>query len=177
MKELLELPKFPTTHMPPFDRLTWRLTVDGLVATPLSLKYDEVLALPGISQVSPFACVEGWKVSDNRWEGVAIKTLLEKAGPLPEARYIVFHAGDFYISLSLATVSKPTSILAYNLNGVPLTPEHGYPLRLVVPDSQCYNGVKWVQRLEVVRRAKQSGKTIALGRVMRDNLSNQGSPV
>ena len=167
MKELLELPNFPTTHMPPFDRLTWRLTVDGLVSTPLNLTYDELLELPGVSQVSPFACVEGWKVSDNRWEGIAVRTLLDKAVPLPGARYVIFHAGDFYISLSLATVLKPTAILAYNLNGAPLAPEHGYPLRLVVPDKQCYYGIKWVQRLEVVRRARQSGKTIALGRVRR----------
>lgn len=165
MKELLELPKFPTRNMPSFDRTTWRLTVDGLVSRPLSLTFDEVLALPTSEQASAFSCVEGWRVADNRWEGVPVGTLLERAGPSPEARFVVFYAGGFFISLSLATVLRPTTLLAYGLNGASLAPEHGYPLRLVVPGRQCYTGVKWVQRLELVRRARQSGKTIALGRV------------
>ncbi|MBI4288490.1 MAG: molybdopterin-dependent oxidoreductase [Chloroflexi bacterium] len=165
MKELLELPKFPTAHMPAFDRVAWRLTVDGLVSNPLSLTHDDVLALPRIDQVSSFSCVEGWRVSDNRWEGVAVSTLLERAGLWPEARYVIFHAGAFFVSLSVTTAMKPTTLLAHSLNGGLLPPEHGFPLRLVAPGKQCYYGVKWVQRLEVVRRARQSGKTIALGRV------------
>lgn len=173
VKELSHLPEFPTTHMPPFDRLSWRLEVDGLVAKPLRLSYPEVLALPAMTQASPFACLDGWQVSDNRWEGVTVRTVLDMAEPLPQARFVIFHAGSFVVSLSLATVRRPTALLAFKLNGAPLTPEHGFPLRLVVPDKQCYYGVKWVHRLEVARRARQTGKTIALGRLRRSAPSNQ----
>jgi DMSO/TMAO reductase YedYZ molybdopterin-dependent catalytic subunit len=166
MRELSELPVFPS-RAPAFDPETWRLRVDGLVSRSRSLSLAQVRDLPSVEDTSPFECVEGWRVPDNRWQGVAIATLLDMTDPLPQARYATFHAGNFIMSLSLEKARAPGVLLAYGLNGAPLTPEHGAPLRLVVPGGECYYGVKWVERVELTREAVETGKAIALERIQR----------
>jgi DMSO/TMAO reductase YedYZ molybdopterin-dependent catalytic subunit len=165
MKELSELPVFPRKDLADFDPETWHLQVDGLVAHPLTLSYSEVLALPRLEDTSPFECIEGWRVSENNWQGVSVATLLDRIAPLPEARFVTFHAGDFIMSLSLEEARAPGVLLAYGLNGAPLAREHGAPLRLVVPGKDCFYGVKWVERVELTREARDTGKDIALGRI------------
>lgn len=165
MKELSKLPVFPGKALAEFDPETWRLQVDGLVAHPLALSYSEVLALPSVKDSSPFECIEGWRVPDNNWQGVAIVTILDRAAPLPEARFATFQAGDFIMSLSLEEARAPGVLLAYSLNGLPLAREHGAPLRLVVPGKDCFYGIKWVERVELTREARETGKEIALGRI------------
>jgi DMSO/TMAO reductase YedYZ molybdopterin-dependent catalytic subunit len=137
---------------PAFDAASYRFVVDGLVEQPLSLTYDELLALPSVSQVSDFHCVEGWGVSDVRWQGVRLQTLLDMARPKPEASFITFHSLDgFYTdSLSVGQASLPDALVAYHMYEKPLTPEHGYPLRFVMPKMYGYKGAKFLYRLEFV---------------------------
>jgi DMSO/TMAO reductase YedYZ molybdopterin-dependent catalytic subunit len=135
---------------PEFDPNTYRLVVDGLVRTPLTFTYGEVLALPSVSHTCDFRCVEGWGVADVPWEGVELRTLAAMAGPTPEARFVTFHClGDTYReSLSLEQAESSTALLAYRVYGQALPPERGSPLRLVFPRMLGYKGAKWVTRVE-----------------------------
>ena len=135
---------------PVFDPGTYRLTVDGLVARPLSLDYDELRALPAVRQVSDFHCVEGWMVPDVRWDGVLFQSLAELAGPLPDARYVTFHSlgGVYRDSLSLTQARLPGVLIAYDLDGDPLSRVRGAPARLVMPRMFGYKGPKWLTRVE-----------------------------
>lgn len=166
IRELPELPVFPSA-VPAFDPQAWRLEVDGLVASPLALDYASVRSLPAVEDTSAFECVEGWRVPENHWRGVAVSALLDLASPLPEARFVTFHARGFSMSLALKDARAPGVLLAYDLDGAPLAPEHGAPLRLVAPGKECYYGVKWVGRVELARDAQETGKAIALERIRR----------
>ena len=134
---------------PAFDPQSYRLTVDGAVGNPISLSMDEIRALPAASQVSDFHCVEGWGVNDVRWRGVRVQTIMEHVQPQNPA-YITFHSmgGTYQDSLSIAQATLPDVLLAYEMNGQPLTPRHGLPLRVVAPHMYGYKGAKWLARLE-----------------------------
>lgn len=140
-----------TSEMPKFDPKRWRLEVTGLVETPLFLGYPELLALKAIKQVSDFRCVTGWKVTNVLWEGVSVKTLLEKCGALKTARFVNFYSadGEYMDSLTLEQALAEDTLLAYRLKSLPLSREQGAPLRLVVPKMYGYKGVKWVNKIEL----------------------------
>lgn len=143
-----------------------RLRLDGLVRTPLTLERDDLLALPAAAFTADFACEEGWRVPGLRWTGVRLADVLRQAEPLPEARFVAVCAGEFVSVLPLAQVDDDGPLLAYGLNGAPLPPEHGGPLRLVARWTACYQSVKWVDRLELVADERlETAKPIALGRI------------
>jgi DMSO/TMAO reductase YedYZ molybdopterin-dependent catalytic subunit len=135
--------------MPTFDAATWRLTIDGLVSTPLSLTYDELRSLPRTEQVADFHCVTGWSVPSVRWTGVRLRDLLEATGPAPGARALVFVSAEqpYVDTLTLEQARVPDAMVAYEMDGRPLTRPHGAPARLVMPRMYGYKGVKWVQRI------------------------------
>lgn len=135
---------------PVFDPVSYRFVVDGLVEQPLSLSYDQLLALPSARQISDFHCVEGWSVKDVRWAGVRLQTILDSVRPKPNAAFITFHAldGIYSDSLSIGQASLPDALIAYHMNDQPLTPDHGYPLRFVMPEMYGYKGTKYLYRLE-----------------------------
>ncbi len=138
---------------PVIDPAAFRLTVDGAVARPLTLTLDELKALPSVRQISDFHCVEGWGVSDVRWEGVRLQTLIEMVQPAQDAGFITFHSsgGTYKDSLTLQQAMLPDVLLAYHMDGGPLTRDHGYPLRLIVPHMYGYKGPKWLERVEFVK--------------------------
>jgi DMSO/TMAO reductase YedYZ molybdopterin-dependent catalytic subunit len=138
--------------MPLFDRDTWRLEIDGLVRKPQSLAYDDLLALPRAHQISTFHCVTGWTVHDVRWAGVRFAHLLARAEPLPTARAIRFVSLErpYTDSLTLQQAALPDAMLAYEMDGKPLTRAHGSPARVVIPEMYGYKGVKWLTRMELV---------------------------
>jgi DMSO/TMAO reductase YedYZ molybdopterin-dependent catalytic subunit len=129
----------------------WTVKVDGLVDTPLTVDHATWTSLQRMTETVDFHCVEGWGVDDVRWGGVAPSVLLDQAGVKPEAKYAVFHAygGDYLSTLPLELVTDEKSMLADSLNGAPLPPKHGGPLRLVVPVQLGYKNVKWVERIEL----------------------------
>jgi len=149
--------------VPKFDPETWRFEVEGLVENPVKLTYAEFLALPKTVRVSDFHCVTGWSRLDNRWEGVAFKTICELVKPLEEARFVTVVAeGEYTTSLPIEELLDDDVLLAYSLDGKPLEPEHGGPLRLVVPKKYAYKSAKWVRKLRFTEE-RELGYWEALG--------------
>lgn len=136
---------------PEFDPSTWRLTVTGLVAEPASLSLDDVKRLPRTEQVSDFHCVTGWSVPDVRWTGVRISDLLARVAPEARARALSFVSLEepYVDTLTLRQALLPDVMLAYAMDGRPLTREHGAPVRVVMPKMYGYKGVKWLARIDV----------------------------
>ncbi len=139
---------------PRFDRATWRLRIEGLVARPQELTYAELLALPQADQTSDFHCVTGWSVDDVRWRGVRFADLLAAAAPLPAARALEFVSAErpYVDTLTLPQALAPDALLAHAMDGRPLTRPHGAPARVVMPRMYGYKGVKWLERIVVTDR-------------------------
>jgi DMSO/TMAO reductase YedYZ molybdopterin-dependent catalytic subunit len=143
---------WPVLHVgpiPKFNEEEWDLRVDGLVEDPLTLSYTDLKALPNAALTADMHCVTGWTTLDNVWEGVLFRTVAERARPLPEARWVTAHCDYGYTSdLSLEAMMEEDVLLAWAHNGEPLTPEHGFPLRLVVPARYGWKSAKWLRGLE-----------------------------
>src|SRR5581483_10472910 len=134
--------------LPHFDPKTWRLEVAGMVERPASLDYAQLLALPKATQVSTFHCVTGWTVRNVAWGGVRIADVLAHVQPHASAGALRFVSAeepyDDYLTLEQASLADV--MLAYELDGKPLSRAHGAPLRLVIPDMYGYKNVKWLKR-------------------------------
>ena len=135
--------------MPRFDPGTWRLTIDGLVDRPGTLTYSDLLRLPKVEQVSTFHCVTGWSVKNVHWGGVRFDDLLATAGLQPSASVLTFTSAEepYVVTLTLDQARLADAMLAFELDGKPLTRAHGAPVRVVIPDMYGYKGVKWVARI------------------------------
>jgi DMSO/TMAO reductase YedYZ molybdopterin-dependent catalytic subunit len=139
------------SSMPRFDPATWRLRIDGLVERPLALGYEQLRALPRAEQVSDFHCVTGWSVKNVRWAGVRFGDLLAPAGLRSQATALTFTSAErpYVDTLSLQQARLPDALLAYEMDGRPLTRDHGAPVRVVLPEMYGYKNVKWVERITV----------------------------
>ena len=146
----------------------WRLQVEGLVMRPTSFTLADLRALPARTQITRHDCVEGWSCI-GRWTGPQLSTILDRVGLQPEARFIVFHCADelpryvdgsnaFYESIDLIDAHHPQTILAHEMNGVPLRVPHGAPLRLRVERQLGYKMAKFLTRIEVVTRFDHIGR-------------------
>jgi len=134
--------------VPKFDPQNWTLTVDGEVEKTLSLKWNDLLSLPNVVSVSDFHCVEGWSVLDNKWEGVAFKTIVKMVSPKSNAKHVFFTCYDGYTtSLPLDELLGDDVLLAFKLNGKLLEAENGAPLRLIVPKKYAYKSAMWLRRI------------------------------
>jgi DMSO/TMAO reductase YedYZ molybdopterin-dependent catalytic subunit len=144
-----------TGSIPAFDRSTWRLNVGGLVDHPMTISYDELRAMPRVNQISTFHCVTGWTVKNVHWGGVRLSDLMERVGPTSYAGAMQFLSAETpYIDyLSLPQARLHDVMLAYEMNGEPLRPEHGAPVRLVIPDMYGYKNVKWLKGINLVHEA------------------------
>jgi DMSO/TMAO reductase YedYZ molybdopterin-dependent catalytic subunit len=123
------------------------LRVDGLVARPLELRPTDLASLPRAVLEEPFVCEEGWGVPGLRWGGVRLADVLAIAEPLPTAGYVRAGAGRYVAPVRLAEAAD--ALLSDELNGQPLSVEHGAPWRLVLPGAACYTSVKWLDHLEL----------------------------
>jgi DMSO/TMAO reductase YedYZ molybdopterin-dependent catalytic subunit len=128
----------------------YELQLTGLVESPQSYSYDEVLdTFDSYKKVVTLYCVEGWDVKI-LWEGVLVEDLLAAAGPLPEANTVIFHAYDGYTSsLSLDYITEHDILMAYKMNEVTLPPERGFPFALVAESKWGYKWVKWITEIEL----------------------------
>jgi DMSO/TMAO reductase YedYZ molybdopterin-dependent catalytic subunit len=138
------------SSMPTFDPATWKLTIDGLVDRPVSLDYDGLRALPRVVQVSDFHCVTGWSVRNVRWGGVRFRDVLGAAGGAhPEATALTFTSAEkpYVDTLELKQALLADAMLAYEMDGKPLSRDHGAPVRVVIPEMYGYKNVKWVERI------------------------------
>jgi DMSO/TMAO reductase YedYZ molybdopterin-dependent catalytic subunit len=146
--------KWPVLHyglVPTVDLPTWTFTVDGLVERPFVLRYDELLALPRSTTRCDIHCVTTWSRFDNSFGGVAVQSLLQRAGVQPDARYCLVSAEQgFTTNLALADLDRPENLVALTHDGEPLTPEHGWPARLLVPHLYFWKSAKWVRGLTLL---------------------------
>ncbi len=137
----------------------WRLTVDGLVARPASFSIAELKSHPSRSQITHLACEEGWSYIA-QWTGVPLSRVLDVAGILPQARYVVYFSiqQDWWDSVDMADALHPQTLLAYGMNGGELPVGYGGPLRLRVPRQLGYKNVKYITRLTATDDLKQFGQ-------------------
>lgn len=146
--------KWPVLHFGSIHTLdvsSWRIRVHGLVEHEVSLSFDDLLALPRASVLADFHCVTRWSRLDNLWEGVTMKVICSLVRPKPTARFAVIHAaGEWTTNLPVEDLTAEDTLLAYRHNGVSLEPEHGFPLRLVVPRLYAWKSAKWVTGIEFV---------------------------
>jgi DMSO/TMAO reductase YedYZ molybdopterin-dependent catalytic subunit len=134
------------------DLDAWRLAVSGLVERPQELGWEEVEAFPTSELVADIHCVTGWSQRAMRFGGFPLRDLLAPARPLPAARFVrfeAFSARRHDTTLPLELAMKDTW-LASRFDGVPLAPEHGFPLRAVTPSRYFYKSLKWVGRIELL---------------------------
>jgi DMSO/TMAO reductase YedYZ molybdopterin-dependent catalytic subunit len=133
----------------------WRMRIDGLVARPLDLRLDQIMAMPARQQITRHDCVEGWSAI-GEWRGAPLALMLKAAGLSTRARFLVFHCADrldgirYYESIDLVDAFHPQTILAWSMNGAMLPVAHGAPLRLRVERLLGYKHAKFVQRIEAV---------------------------
>jgi len=141
----------PALHVglvPPFDSETWELRVDGEVRQPRTLTYRELRALPSVIDMSDFHCVEGWSLLDLAWQGVRFADVADLVSPTDRARSVTIGCdGGYTTSLPLSDLMRPDVLLAWGIDGEDLAPEHGFPLRLVVPHKYAYKAAKWVRAI------------------------------
>ncbi|MFA6228298.1 MAG: molybdopterin-dependent oxidoreductase [Patescibacteria group bacterium] len=131
------------------DKDSYRLEISGLIETPMSYKYDDILKLPIYQKVIQLNCVEGWSVKA-LWEGVLVRDLLKDTAIKPEAKTIIFYAADGYsTSFPLEYVMQNNIIMADKLNGVVLPPERGFPFQLAAEQKWGYKWIKWITKIEL----------------------------
>jgi DMSO/TMAO reductase YedYZ molybdopterin-dependent catalytic subunit len=144
--------KFPILSYGPAPRFNpekWDFRVLGLVEGPLRFSYEEFRALPHSRQVSDFHCVTTWSRLDNVWEGVKVRDLMKLVKLKPEAHFVLVHCDAGYTAnLPLEAFLDDDVMLAHRHDGRDLTPDHGWPLRLVVPKLYAWKSAKWVRAIE-----------------------------
>jgi DMSO/TMAO reductase YedYZ molybdopterin-dependent catalytic subunit len=151
--------KWPALHygsVPKIDIAKWEFNIFGLVEKERRLSYAEFTALPMVWVYSDIHCVTGWSRLDNLWEGVASEQIRKLVRILPEAKFVMVHStGGFSTNLSLDDFFQPDVLFAIKHNGEPLTLEHGYPLRLVVPRLYFWKSAKWASGVEFMAEDKR----------------------
>jgi len=134
---------------PRFNPAMWDFRLFGLVERPVRLNYQQFRALPQSRLRTDFHCVTTWSRLDNVWEGVLVKDVAALVLLKPEARYIVVHCeGGYTTNLTLAQFLDNDVIFAHRHDGQDLAPDHGWPLRLVVPKLYAWKSAKWVRGIE-----------------------------
>lgn len=144
--------KWPVLHygsVPGVDIDSWDFRVWGAVEQPLHFDWDSFKSMPRKSLVSDIHCVTRWTRLDASFEGVAIQHLLAQVRPTAEANFVIVHAEQGYTtSVPISVLDDDDVILADVAEGEPLTPDHGYPLRLIVPKRYFWKSAKWIRGLE-----------------------------
>ncbi len=134
---------------PRFNPQKWDFSVIGLVEQPLVLNWKQLRELPRTVQISDFHCVTTWSRYDNRWEGVNIRDLMRHVKLKPEARHVFIRCdGGYTTNLALDEFLDNDVMLAWGHDGKDLDPDHGFPLRLVVPKLYGWKSAKWVRAIE-----------------------------
>jgi methionine sulfoxide reductase catalytic subunit len=143
--------------------VNWRLKIHGLVEKPMELSIEDLHAIKKEIQITEHSCIQGW-TAIGEWGGVPMNYIISLCRPLANARYIVFYSyqyteGDqFYETISIELAKHSQTILAYEMNGEPLSVPYGSPLRLRVETQLGFKMVKWIQSIEFVSDYKNIGK-------------------
>jgi DMSO/TMAO reductase YedYZ molybdopterin-dependent catalytic subunit len=140
---------WPVLHaspVPKFNPALWTFRAWGEVENEFEVSWDEFRALPPVTVGSDFHCVTGWSKLDNTWEGISFRDVAARAKPKPSATHVLIHAEYGYTAnLPIEAVMDDDVLFAWSHDGEPLEPEHGGPLRLVVPKLYAWKSAKWVR--------------------------------
>jgi DMSO/TMAO reductase YedYZ molybdopterin-dependent catalytic subunit len=154
--EVRNWPVLDLGEQPAIEPKKWKLEVRGLVENPVTLDWEQFLALPQVEDVSDFHCVTAWSRHDNHWGGVRFKTIAELAVPKDDARFVLCTGYDFmpgtYIpyttNLPLERAVDDDVLLVHTWEGRPLPLEHGGPCRMITPKLYAWKGTKWIRQIE-----------------------------
>jgi DMSO/TMAO reductase YedYZ molybdopterin-dependent catalytic subunit len=139
--------------VPTIDIKAWTFTIAGLVEPERTLTYDEFAALPRIEVFSDIHCVTTWSRYDNVWEGISTGVIKDIVKIKAEAKYVfVLGEGGFTTNLPIEDFFHPDVLFALKHDGKPLTPDHGAPMRLVVPRLYFWKSAKWVTGIKFVAK-------------------------
>jgi len=141
----------------------WRLEVGGLVDNPVTLTWQQFMALPQVEDVSDFHCVTTWSRFDNHWRGVRFRTIAELAVPHEDARHVLCTSYDvapgssipYTTNLPLARALEDDVLLVHTWEGKPLPREHGGPCRIITPKLYAWKGAKWIRKIEFLARDRK----------------------
>jgi DMSO/TMAO reductase YedYZ molybdopterin-dependent catalytic subunit len=146
--------KWPVLHagtVPKVDLAAWDFRVWGEVENPIRLSWEELKYLPAAEVTVDIHCVTRWSRFDTSFRGVHWRDLAELVRPRPSARFVVAHAEQGYTAnLPLEALEADDALIAYEADGEPLTPDHGWPVRLMVPSRYFWKSAKWLRGLELL---------------------------
>ena len=146
--------KWPVLHygsVPRTDLSSWDFRVWGDVEQPLDLTWEQFRALPRTTVHCDIHCVTRWSKLDVDFEGVSVRTILDLVRPKPSARFALAHCEQGYTAnLPLEALRDDDVLLADTYGGEPLEPDHGYPLRLMVPKRYFWKSAKWIRGLQLL---------------------------
>jgi DMSO/TMAO reductase YedYZ molybdopterin-dependent catalytic subunit len=145
--------KWPVLHagdVPRIDIDSWTLSVTGEVEEPLTLGFEELKALPATEVTTDIHCVTRWSRFDARFKGVHWSELAKLCRPKPAGRFAIAHAdAGFTANVPLAAIEDANALVVYEADGEPLTPDHGWPVRLFVPTKYFWKSAKWLTGIEL----------------------------
>jgi DMSO/TMAO reductase YedYZ molybdopterin-dependent catalytic subunit len=131
----------------------WRLKIHGKVENPVTLTWQDFMALPQFKDTSDFHCVTTWSQFDMQWEGVAFFTIADLVKPRPEATHVFFKSYDGYSTNNPLSVCMDDDVLlAHSVNGNPLSVEHGGPARVIIPKRYAWKGAKFIREITFLDR-------------------------
>lgn len=146
--------QWPVLHagtVPRINLETWNFRIFGLVEEEKVLNWEQFMALPQYQSTSDIHCVTTWSRLDNTWDGVSFQDVMALVNVKPEAKFVVIHAEEGWTTnLPLTDLLMDDVLFAHTHDGQPLTPNHGWPLRLVVPQLYFWKSAKWVRGIEFV---------------------------
>ncbi len=144
--------KFPVLSYkdtPKIDMATWRFRAFGLVEHEASFTWEQFMDMPQVALTRDFHCVTQWSRLDNLWKGVPFREVMQRIQPKPEAKFVMVHCyGGYTTNLPLEVLLSEDVLFAHRHDGKPLEPDHGGPMRLVVPSRYGWKSAKWVNGLE-----------------------------
>lgn len=144
--------KFPVLQygsIPQIDPATWKLSVFGEVEQPMSWNWDEFRQIPTTTITADIHCVTGWSKFDTTWEGPLFRDFIQLFGIKPTVKYVIAHSPHgFTTNLPLDIMLEDKVLLAWKYNGDFLEPDHGFPVRTLVPQRYFWKSAKWLQKLE-----------------------------
>jgi DMSO/TMAO reductase YedYZ molybdopterin-dependent catalytic subunit len=154
--EVRNWPVLDLGEQPDVTTDTWKLEIRGLVENPVTLTWDQFLALPQTEDVSDFHCVTTWSRFDNHWRGVRFKTIAELVVPTDGAHFVLCTGYDFMpgtyipytVNVPLMRAVEDDVLLVHTWEGKPLPREHGGPCRMITPKLYAWKGAKWIRKIE-----------------------------
>lgn len=158
--EVRNWPVLDLGDVPTIDLTTWTLTICGHVENPLTLKWDDLLALPQVDDVSDFHCVTTWSRYNNHWRGVRFSTIAALVVPTESAQFVLCTGYDhlpgsrvpYTTNVPLGRAIEDDVLLVHTWEGQPLPLEHGGPLRMITPKLYAWKGTKWIRAIEFLAR-------------------------